>query len=75
LREKEVVAPIESRAFRWHCGCSHRKILDILSSPMRADAEALFGGEERIQVNCPRCAAKYTVTREAMEARVGEEEA
>jgi len=75
LREKEVVAPIESRGFRWHCGCSHPKILEILTSPMRSDAEALFGGEETIQVNCPRCAAKYTVTREAMEARIAEKEA
>lgn len=75
IREKETVAPIESRSFKWHCGCSQRKIIDILVNPMRADAEALFEGDEKIQVNCPRCAAKYTVTRETMEARLQEQKA
>jgi hypothetical protein len=39
---------------------------------MEADPEALFGDEETITVNCPRCAARYRVSREAMEAHVAE---
>ena len=40
---------------------------------MRSDAAELFGGEEKIEIRCPRCAARYTVTREAMEAFVAEQ--
>ena len=33
-----------------------------------ADPEGLFGDGETIRVECPRCAAGHTLTREAMEA-------
>jgi molecular chaperone Hsp33 len=68
LHQEEVLSPIETRRFQWHCGCHYHKILEVLSSPMRHDPEGLFGDEEAVTVNCPRCAARYRVSREAMEA-------
>lgn len=70
LAEEEVLSVIETRDYGWQCGCHHQKILDILRHPMMADPEGLFGSDPAITVNCPRCAAKYRVTREAMEAVV-----
>jgi len=32
----------------------------------------LFGGSETIHVQCPRCAAKHSLTREVMEAFLAE---
>jgi len=72
LQDEETVSPIERRVYRWHCGCNQHKILKVLSSPMRENPEELFGGEEAIQIECPRCAARYTITREAMEAFVAQ---
>lgn len=68
LDDNETVSPLEKRNYRWHCGCNQQRLLEVLSSPMKEDPEELFGGEEALRVECPRCAARYTVTREAMEA-------
>lgn len=72
LPETETLSLIETRRYGWHCGCSYPKILEILKSPMEADPHALFEDDESITVNCPRCAARYRVSREAMEAKVAE---
>lgn len=58
-----IAHPIESRQFRWRCGCSHRKILQLLDQPLRADLDSIFGEDSFIQVKCPRCGARYTVQR------------
>ena len=63
---------IQSRNYGWHCGCTQQKILGAIAPAFRADHEALFGDGETIRVECPRCAAAHTLTREAMEAYLAE---
>lgn len=70
IPEREHVQPIETRGYRWKCGCNEARIHGVLASAMVQDADGLFGGEETLQVQCPRCAARYLVTREALEAYV-----
>lgn len=70
LRRDEVIREIERRPFRWHCGCHQGRIMDALLHPFRHDREGLFGNDETITVNCPRCASRHHVSREAMEARL-----
>jgi molecular chaperone Hsp33 len=70
LAASETLARIERRLYRWQCGCSQRKILAALAPAARSDLAGLFGDEEIIQVQCPRCAATYSITREAMEAHL-----
>lgn len=64
----EMLSHIETRFFKWNCGCGRERIEQILTAPMADDPEGLFGGEEIITVNCPRCAARYRISRETMEA-------
>ena len=64
----ETLARIESRLYRWFCGCTHQKILAAIAPAFRADPDGLFGDGESIHVQCPRCAAAHILTREAMEA-------
>lgn len=64
----ETIARIQSRNYGWHCGCTQQKILGAIAPAFRADPEGLFGEGETIRVECPRCAAGHTLTREAMEA-------
>lgn len=72
LAETEDLHPIETRFIRWDCGCNDQRIFAALESVFRAQADELFDGDDVITVNCPRCAAKYGVTREALEGWVGQ---
>ncbi len=68
LDEEETLAPMERRIYRWHCGCNQERMMEVLAPVMRQDPEGLFGDEPKIEIRCPRCAARHLITREAMEA-------
>jgi molecular chaperone Hsp33 len=57
---------LETRHFRFHCGCDLDKILPILGS-WRDKPEELFGDAQEVIIQCPRCAARYQVTRDMLE--------
>jgi molecular chaperone Hsp33 len=59
----EETSLMETRRFRFHCGCTLDKILPILGG-WKDKPEELFGEAESISIQCPRCAASYAVTRE-----------
>ncbi|MEM1082520.1 MAG: Hsp33 family molecular chaperone HslO [Verrucomicrobiota bacterium] len=63
VQKDEETKVIETRRFRFHCGCSLEKILPALGS-WRERPDELFQGAEQITVQCPRCAARYTITRD-----------
>lgn len=65
LTEVEQTKVLETRRFRFHCGCSVERILPALQS-WKDRKDELFQGEESIQVNCPRCGAKHTITPEML---------
>jgi molecular chaperone Hsp33 len=54
---------LETRHFRFHCGCTLEKILPILGS-WREKPDELFHDADSITVQCPRCAASYLITRD-----------
>ncbi|MFT4177027.1 MAG: Hsp33 family molecular chaperone HslO [Luteolibacter sp.] len=66
LGETESLKLLETRKFRFHCGCTLERILPILGG-WKDRLDDLFQGEEIIRVQCPRCAAKYEVTRGMLE--------
>ncbi|MEO6003985.1 MAG: Hsp33 family molecular chaperone HslO [Opitutus sp.] len=70
LEQTETLVPVERRVYRWHCGCNQDRMLEVLAPTMRQSPEELFGDEEKIEIRCPRCGARYSITREAMEAFV-----
>lgn len=70
LEETETTSLMETRIFRWHCGCNQDRMLEVLAPVMRTDAEGLFEGAPVITIQCPRCAARHAITREALEAYV-----
>ncbi|MDI1319021.1 MAG: disulfide bond chaperone [bacterium] len=72
LATAETLALIQRRNYGWHCGCTQQKILAAIAPAFRADPAGLFGDGETIRVECPRCAAAHTLTREAMEAYLAE---
>lgn len=66
----ETVTEMEKRVCRWHCGCNQDRMLEVLAPVMKTDPEGLFGEANVVTVQCPRCAARHAVTREALEAFV-----
>lgn len=63
IGETEGTNLLETRRFRFHCGCDLAKILPVLGS-WRDRPDELFEGADLITVQCPRCAARYEVTRD-----------
>jgi len=72
LAQTETLAPMETRIYRWHCGCNQTRMLQVLAPAFKEDADGLFGGEEKVEIRCPRCGARHAVTREALEAYVAQ---
>ena len=68
LDQTETLSLLEQRSYRWSCGCSQDRMFSILAPMMRNDAHALFGDDDLIKISCPRCGARHTITREALEA-------
>lgn len=70
LAEKETLSLLERRVYRWHCGCNQQRMMEVLAPAMRQSPDDLFGGDEKLEIRCPRCGARHAITREAMEAFV-----
>jgi molecular chaperone Hsp33 len=63
LEQTEETRLLETRRFRWDCGCDLNRILPTLGI-WRDQPEKLFQDQEEITIQCPRCAAKFAVTRD-----------
>lgn len=61
----EETTLLETRRFRFECGCTLEKILPILGG-WKNRLDDLFGDADEISIQCPRCAAKYSVTRDML---------
>jgi molecular chaperone Hsp33 len=59
---------LETRRFRFHCGCNLDRILPILDC-WRNRLDELFEGADEIAIQCPRCAARYRVSHAELAAR------
>ena len=68
LEKTETLSLLERRIYRWHCGCNQERMMEVLAPVMRQDPAALFGDDPKLEMRCPRCGARHTVTREALEA-------
>lgn len=54
---------LETRRFRFACGCTLQQILPILGG-WKNRLDELFEDADVIHLQCPRCAAKYRVSRD-----------
>lgn len=68
LEQEEELSFLESRHYRWECGCSQEKLMAVLAPSMKSQAEDLFGPESSLRLSCPRCGARHLITRETLEA-------
>jgi molecular chaperone Hsp33 len=66
LQSHEETNVLETRKFKFLCGCTLEKILPVLGG-WRDRLDELFEDSDTIRIQCPRCAAKYRVTRDMLQ--------
>lgn len=67
VAEKEPLGPLELRRYHFACGCDLRLIQRMLRGATGGDLDELYGDQDVLRVECPRCANVFSVTRDAME--------
>lgn len=63
MDQTEELSLLETRVYRFECGCNLERILPAVSRLTGASLEELFQDEEALTVECPRCGAKYSLRR------------
>ncbi len=63
---KDEIKTLETRRFKFRCGCTLDKILPTLRA-LKGSIEDLVDEDGKLVISCPRCAAKYTVSPEQLE--------
>jgi molecular chaperone Hsp33 len=64
----EASPVIEERTFRFECGCTHARILEVMQSIFGQKPEELFHEDPRVEVFCPRCGRRWWVDRGQFDA-------
>ena len=66
ITDTEKTKVLETRKFKFDCGCTLERILPALGG-WKERPDELFGEADQISIQCPRCAAKYVVTRDMLD--------
>ncbi|MEQ8766396.1 MAG: Hsp33 family molecular chaperone HslO [Planctomycetota bacterium] len=53
---------LAERRFRFACGCNRERMMGVLKSTYGTDFQSLFEGQDRIEMQCQRCAARLEIT-------------
>ncbi len=72
VAEREELGPLERLRFRLRCGCDLKLIHRMLRGATNGDLDALYGDQEELRVECPRCASVFRVPRAEMEEFLAE---
>jgi len=68
LADDESQPPMETRAYRFFCGCSPRRVADAIALALRSDLDGIFGADAHITVTCPRCGTRHELARALFES-------
>ena len=63
----EQLSLLETRKFRFHCGCSLERIFPALAPLIANGLDDLFQGDPATTETCPRCGIRRRLTREQLE--------
>ncbi len=57
-------APLEVRRYAFYCGCTPGRIAAAIGPAIRGELDAVFGPDQYINVECPRCGVRHEIGRE-----------
>jgi molecular chaperone Hsp33 len=63
LYEAPDLRVLEARIVTFACSCDERRVHQVVRALFEDRGEELFQGEERVEVQCPRCGHSYWMTR------------
>ena len=55
--------PLQEVLMFYECRCDDKMILDMITTLPDAAREELWGDEKELNIECPRCAREYVLTR------------
>lgn len=61
-------APLESRSYRFECGCSPERVAEAIFPALRGNLDEVFADDTHINVPCPRCGRKHELPRMLFES-------
>jgi len=70
IEQEEELSLLETRVYHYGCGCSLDRIYPIIAGMAEETLGEVFAGQETADARCPRCGAKYRITREGLEAYI-----
>jgi len=70
IDQTEDISLLETRVYYYGCGCSLDRIYPIIAGMSEGSLAEVFAGQETANASCPRCGARYRITREGLEAFV-----
>jgi hypothetical protein len=68
ISEVEQTKLLETRKFKFSCGCTVEKILPVVRA-MKHDFADLLSEQGFLEISCPRCGATYKVTPEQVQGQ------
>jgi molecular chaperone Hsp33 len=74
LDQTEELSLLETREYRFDCGCSIDRIYPILGKLSEELRDELFDDEDRAVAQCPRCGAQFSISRQGYEAFLASDE-
>ncbi len=67
LDEEEELSLLETRMYRFECGCDADRIYPIIASLPEEEIDAFFDQSDLAVAICPRCGARLSLSREGLE--------
>ena len=71
---EDDVKPLGEATFRFQCGCSPERMLEVTRNLFRDDPNELFRGDPGVEISCPRCGRRWWIDRAQFDAIEGSEE-
>lgn len=68
LSQEETLKLLETRVFRFSCGCDLDRILPTLATLTASLIDDLYGDDDSVTIQCPRCGARFPLSRATLEA-------
>ena len=67
LDQSESLSLLESRFYRFDCGCDLDRILPSMATLTASLIDELYENTDTIPIQCPRCGARFPLKRETLE--------
>lgn len=69
LADDDSRSPMETRLYRFFCGCSPARVAEAVAPALQGDLDGVFGGDSHITVTCPRCGLRHELARDLFAAK------